>query len=224
MRFIRLLMLVFLVFSASPVLAAKISGTLYDIELNELPDVIVEVNTAPKQLLVAKNATYAFNVPKGTYEITARHEKQALGATEQITVAEEGSYVLDLILFPDLGEEEELLNETAGIQIEEAYVEPPLPFPWHWLAVIIIGVLLIAWSYFMKGNKKPEVPKKETKKPELEDLLAIIKKEGGRITQKDLRKQMPYSEGKISLMLAELESQGKIKKIKRGRGNIIILQ
>jgi uncharacterized membrane protein len=50
-----------------------------------------------------------------------------------------------------------------------------------------------------------------------------VRSEGGRTTQKDLRRAIPYSEAKISLMIAELESQGKLKKIKKGRGNIIIL-
>ena len=43
------------------------------------------------------------------------------------------------------------------------------------------------------------------------------------MTQKDLRKHFAMSEAKISLMITELESLKKIKKIKKGRGNIIIL-
>ena len=34
--------------------------------------------------------------------------------------------------------------------------------------------------------------------------------------------KFPDSEAKISLVLTELEAKGKIKKIKKGRGNIII--
>ena len=52
----------------------------------------------------------------------------------------------------------------------------------------------------------------------------MIRKEGGRATQKDIRKQIPLSEAKISLMLAELEHKGVVEKIKKGRGNIIILK
>jgi uncharacterized membrane protein len=52
-------------------------------------------------------------------------------------------------------------------------------------------------------------------------VLEIIKKEK-RITQKDIRKQLPDSEAKISLVISEFEAQGIIKKIKKGRGNIII--
>jgi uncharacterized membrane protein len=57
-----------------------------------------------------------------------------------------------------------------------------------------------------------------------ERVLEIIKKHGGRTTQKDIRKELPLSEGKISLMITELEHQGKIEKIKKGRGNIIIMK
>ena len=58
----------------------------------------------------------------------------------------------------------------------------------------------------------------------MEHLIKIIKREGGRTTQKYIRKQIPLSEAKISLMIAELEHKGIIEKIKKGRGNIIILK
>ena len=58
---------------------------------------------------------------------------------------------------------------------------------------------------------------------ELNKITALLKGNKGRMTQKELRKHFPMSEAKISLMIAELESMGKIKKIKKGRGNIIIL-
>lgn len=59
---------------------------------------------------------------------------------------------------------------------------------------------------------------------ELQLILDYIKKEGGRTTQKDLRKQFTSSEAKMSLMIAELEHRGILEKIKKGRGNILILK
>ena len=53
--------------------------------------------------------------------------------------------------------------------------------------------------------------------------MKVIVEEGGRTTQKDIRKRIPLSEAKVSLLISELESMGKIKKIKKGRGNIIVL-
>ena len=43
------------------------------------------------------------------------------------------------------------------------------------------------------------------------------------MTQKELREMVNIGEAKVSLVVSELESYGLIKKIKRGRGNILIL-
>jgi len=59
---------------------------------------------------------------------------------------------------------------------------------------------------------------------DLRELYDIILKKGGRTTQKDLRKEVIYGEAKVSLMIADLEDRGLIKKIKRGRSNIIIAE
>jgi uncharacterized membrane protein len=58
---------------------------------------------------------------------------------------------------------------------------------------------------------------------DLQEILDILRSQGGRITQKDMRKRLRYSEGKVSLMLLDLEKRGKIQKFKKGRGNILFL-
>ncbi|MFH1054152.1 MAG: hypothetical protein V1740_07070 [Candidatus Woesearchaeota archaeon] len=78
-----------------------------------------------------------------------------------------------------------------------------------------------------KSQKKIVEEKEEAKIPshsDLDKILDIIKKEGGRTTQKEIRKKMPYSEAKISLMISELEHNGMVERIKKGRGNIIVLK
>jgi uncharacterized membrane protein len=59
---------------------------------------------------------------------------------------------------------------------------------------------------------------------DLDVVLNIIKEEGGRATQRDIRKRLPLSEAKVSLMISELEAKGKVEKIKKGRGNIVVLK
>jgi len=55
--------------------------------------------------------------------------------------------------------------------------------------------------------------------------IEILKNYGGRLTQKELREKMPeYGEAKVSLIVAELEQMGVVKKFKKGRGNIIVLK
>ncbi len=69
----------------------------------------------------------------------------------------------------------------------------------------------------------PSVSTDVTLPDDLREVIRIIEKKGGRTTQLDLRKALPYSEAKVSLMITDLENRGIVKKIKKGRGNVIIL-
>lgn len=75
------------------------------------------------------------------------------------------------------------------------------------------------------GNPEIETSalKKQPLSAELSETLDIIRGNKGRITQKDLRGKLKYSEVKVSLMLSELEKRGLIKKFKNGRENIVVL-
>jgi len=215
--------------------AATITGTIYDIELKEVNNAIIEVNTTPTQRVVSTNGTYSLDVKPGIYEITVKHrpDKFFLFTTaEPLIVKEEGKYILDLFVFPDFGEEEEILNETEeDVAIWEE--EEPKGIAYYTLVVVLLVALAILikvmWNGKAKPIKKPTKPKTITKEVVLEDedlaqVLKIIRKQGGRTTQKDIRKEIPLSEAKISLLIAELEEKGLVKKIKKGRGNIIILR
>lgn len=58
---------------------------------------------------------------------------------------------------------------------------------------------------------------------DLQEVLDIVIANGGRITQKDLRGKLRYSEAKVSLIVSDLENRGLVEKFKKGRGNIIII-
>ena len=218
------ILLLLLAVIASPAYAAVIHGTVYDLDLKTVSQAVVEISTVPKQMMVSRNGTYSFNVPQGNFVISANLSKLGISTSEEITVKQEGDYVIDLILFPDINEEESLMNESLDVI---SYEEPSAPQYWMW-AIPVLGLLaVVAAVYWKKHRKGPSGEHKQSAakaKPDLAEIIAFIKKEGGRTTQKELRKAIPYSEAKISLMIAELESQGKIKKIKKGRGNIIILE
>ena len=209
--------------------AAVIYGKVYDLGLDEVDDAIVEISTSPKQKQVAKNSTYSFSVDPGKYVLSAKQYSGDIAvssADELIEVKGDGEYVIDLILFPTFAEEEELLNQTE-FDIDEALViEGP---SYTTLVLILIAAIAFILIYRAKGKqlrKRKEELEKEAAEQEgdLKKVIEFIKKEGGRATQKDIRKHFPQSEAKISLILAELEDSGKIKKIKKGRGNIIILK
>jgi uncharacterized membrane protein len=207
--------------------AATIKGTAYDPDLRPMKDVVLEINTTPVQKYVAKDGSFLFSLPIGTYNISATFETQTevFFATDIITVNDEGRYLRDLFLEPKTKAVPQ--NQTAS---DNSFYQVYKPY-FFFGGGTILGLLIIWLSYFLITRTKVMEAKKEAgkdagdvTKDELEKVLGIIRKSGGRATQKDIRKEIPYSEAKISLMISELEEKGRVKKIKKGRGNIIILK
>ncbi len=207
--------------------AAEIYGTVYDMSLNPAKDAVVEINSVPKQTTILKDGTYSFTLPIGDYVIKATYVSNynVYSAEENITIVDEGRYIVDLIVFPDLSEESELLLLGEDINLEDIYEEEKQAFPWPYTILVVIVIAAI-FLFFKKRR-----PMKKTNEKILEEeidpkdkIYEFIKQKGGRVTQREIRKNFPVSQATISLILTELENDGKLKKIKRGKGNIIILQ
>ncbi|MEM2890715.1 MAG: hypothetical protein QW358_05210 [Candidatus Hadarchaeum sp.] len=214
---------------------AKVHGTVYYwYNLEPLRNAIVEVNSTPVQVYVAKNGEYSFNLPPGNYVITARYYRDNVllyYAEENLTILGGGEYIVDLIAFP-LFEDIEIADETDLVPSIET---PESEGFWIIFAAIGAAVFISAVGvfYYLKKRRKrlPEPkaePARETIKyvglpADLQEILDKVKEAGGRITQLELRDKLPYSEAKVSLMLTDLENRGLIRRIKKGRGNVIIL-
>ncbi len=203
--------------------AAKLHGNVYDISLEKVSDVVLEVNSSPTQRVISKQGSYEFELGIGSYRITAKQVKNNMTlatAEEEISIVNDGNYVLDLFLFPSFEEEESLLNET-DISIDDEYFKTT-----NYLLIIVILLLIFLIGtllfFYFKSKKNPPLVIEGT--DDLQKVINIIKSQGGRTTQKEIRKQMPLSEAKISLIITELEAKGIVEKIKKGRGNIIILK
>ena len=236
MRYLFLLLLL----TSQLVSAATLKGSIYDENLELATDVLIEVNTVPQQKYLAKSGSYSFELAPGKYTLTAKNTQYTV--TENIEIqSDTGAYLLDIFLLPDFTEEDELWQETEQelpIDPEEA---PSRLISWI-IAGIIFAVLLGRIIYMRKKygslhlfrrrvkaeSKKTVEQHKEELAQEpgyLENAVEIIKRHDGRINQKDLRKEMMYlSEAKVSLIVTELEHKGKVEKIKKGRGNVIILK
>jgi uncharacterized membrane protein len=215
-----------LMLSAS--LATTVYGTIYEWStLEPLKDCILEANSTPMQQLISKNGNYSFQLPIGSYEITAKYYENnslLLESTDKVSVVSDGNYLMDIIMFPAIDLGEPLFNETDP-NLDEQYLFINQD---NWLNIVFFSmvitavVLLLAYRIRTGKKEKPEPIEEKSGRlsKEARQVLEIIQKEN-RTTQKELRKKLPWSEAKVSLIVADLEERGLIKKIKKGRGNIL---
>jgi uncharacterized membrane protein len=227
------------------VLGATIHGKVFDYNFALANNSVIRINTVPEQVVVAVDGSYLFNIPIGEYILSAELKDELGRITysleDNISVLDDRDYVRDLIMFPN--------NNLSELDIENNVTTPSLPdnvkVGSQKSILLLTGLVLIiifAWIYctafkkckwkaklFPGKAKDKEISASEAKASEPveepEDELAGVAdfiKKNKRVTQKDIRKQFPMSEAKISLMLTDLESQGKIRKIKKGRGNVVV--
>lgn len=224
--------------------AATVHGEVYDLNFNKLSNSIVEVNSIPKQSFIVKDQGYSFNLNPGTYIIRSyyirSHELIALTEERLVIKDQNGNYNLDLILFPYVDNNLTDLNisilDYSTTEKNQSNVSPVLIVILSLMSLMVVAYLIIGYRKVSKKSveviKNLETIEKETvvnnqdieelKDPHLDNAYSIINEEK-RINQKELRKRLSLSETKVSLIITQLESEGKVKKIKKGRGNVIIL-
>lgn len=229
--------IIFIAFFVISAQGATVHGEIYawpDLE-KPLKNVIIDVNSTPAQSKVATNGTYSFVLSQGNYLIKARYYRNNILeyiAEEEIQIDREGDFIIDLLVFPPSEPDFEppgKINLSSQIN-EDNNVN-------KYIIIILVLLSLAVIFYFLKRKNKANEPIELQESPDniaktkneiqyipgdLREIYDLIIKMGGRTTQKDMRKELNYSETKISLILTDLEDRGLIKKIKKGRTNIII--
>jgi len=195
---------------------ALVSGEVYTDELDLAMNVLVSVNTVPAQFMISKDGAYSFNIPPGNYTITANYfNESGLFAEENVSIIDDGDYVIDLILLPDLDFELEQLIDSNVSFTEVEEIEPVFNILYIFIILLIVSVTIILLYFKFRNGEWVD--------DELEQTLLIIKNNGGRVSQKDLRKELGLSEAKVSLIVTDLVDRGFVKKIKKGRANVLVL-
>lgn len=232
---------------------ATVHGVIYEWGTFEpLENVIVEVNSTPSQSMLARYGLYSFNLAPGDYVISASYYRNNVllyRAQEEITINGSGDYVLDIIFLPtfyDPGIDESdftELNELADLaDLAESEDGGRSSFSYGTLSLLILTSLaFVVGAYLLAVRRKAspvlaenEVQYADEATPELDagyaalpddlrEMVSVISRNGGRITQKDLRGSLRHSEAKISLMVSDLEDRGLVRKFKKGRGNVVFL-
>ena len=116
---------------------------------------------------------------------------------------------------------EQLMEEISTVSKEK---QDYLPLT---LIIVIILVCIVAYlaiKYFHLAERFMHETKKADVSDLAQDIIKFIKSQKGRVSQKDIRKKFPSSEAKISLVITELQHKGVVERIKKGRGNIIVLK
>lgn len=229
--------LLFVLFVPS-VSAALISGSIYDADLSLIEQSVLTINTSPEQVLVILDGTYALEVGEGSYAIIV--EGGQLEERTMITISEEGTYVRDFILFPDIDLPDVGSEPAFGLDADQvlyAGEEPGRGEPstesdnkpsdtdnlLPWIAISVGILLLLAIVLLIRRKAHRRASNGSFDRFEHAVIEALIKR-GGRATQKEIRSELPFSEAKASLVIADLASRGIVRKFKRGRGNIIVLE
>jgi uncharacterized membrane protein len=186
--------------------SAYIYGDIYAAEgMQKLEGAVIKIKgDGFSYYLVSEKSNYSMQLPDGKYDITAEYydkEGTLLYSTSENLYLSGDDARLDLVL--------------------------SRPSPYNMLLLLLIGVLAVGIILFVMGGRISKAPLKEehTRKKEpdrdAKKVLEALDSYEGRATQKELKETLNYSDSKISLILAELEHEGLVRRFRRGRGNII---
>ncbi|ABE52800.1 DUF7343 domain-containing protein [Methanococcoides burtonii] len=232
---------------------ATIHGVVYEWDTFEPTDnAYIEINTTPTQSIVPQYGIYSLELPPGNYQITAtsyKENKLEYSTEVPLTITDNGTYVIDLLLMPVYSD----IVESDENEKHPTTQAGTISIVFYLLLAIILMVAIEKITSNTKKDKKrhyiePEIEITEYSAPEhveevppedenmtypedmkdlpsdLQKIVKMLQSNDDRMTQKDLRSKIDYSEGKVSMMLNDLEKKGWVDKRKEGRGNIIFLK
>ncbi|MDA0525544.1 helix-turn-helix transcriptional regulator [Methanococcoides alaskense] len=232
---------------------ATIHGVVYEWDTFEPTDnAYIEINTTPIQSIVPQYGIYSLELPPGNYLITATSYKEnnlEYSTEVPLTITDNGTYVIDLLLMPVYSD----IVESDENEKQQTAQAGTISIVFYLLLAIVLMVAIERTTSKTKKDKKrhyiePEIEITEYPAPghaeevlsededltypedmkdlpsDLQEIVKILLSNDGRMTQKDLRSKIDYSEGKVSMMLNDLEKNGWVEKRKEGRGNIIFLK
>lgn len=216
-------------------------GDVYDAEeFEKLDNVVIKISGETTLQFIVNNS-YNIKLNPGNYTIYAY--KYDMGKLKYFTkdqvLAVEESQQFDLVLLPsefaDIYDLDFDLPNAEDIPKQQPNFIDSIVNG----IVILAALVVIAGVIYLITKTKTEkslsnIPGDqqsahknidEDEVPELDDdckiVLKILEENEGRMIQKEIREILNFSETKMSLLVAELETLGRIKRIKKGRENIL---
>ncbi|MDD2655383.1 MAG: hypothetical protein PHQ80_01815 [Candidatus ainarchaeum sp.] len=210
--------------------AATLQGNVYSADsFDAVQGALVKAEGASTYQVLSSDGTYSMQVVPGAYNISAYYYENGTlkgYAEDGIAVGAEGASY-DIVLFsPDEFEGIEGF-ETAELDenIPEVRNEGWTPALAGGLVLLVVIVAGAAYFLFVKkkAEKAPAMERKRELDGEEKKVLEILKGSEGMRNQKELREILKCTDTKISLLISSLEAQGYVKRIKKGRENIVKL-
>ena len=100
----------------------------------------------------------------------------------------------------------------------------------YFVIPLFTAILILGYFLIKKPKIKKEIQEKIVKEPELhlkdeeKQIVRIIEKKGGKVNQSTLVTISDFSKAKVSQLVKELEERKIVKKVKKGKKNVIILR
>lgn len=228
--------------------AATLSGDIYDADgIARLNNTIININGSVCTQIMA-NGQYSIELPESTYILTATHYKG--GKIDYITKERvslnQTNMKFDLVLIPyelyvltpqsdpDLTK---LTRQNISSTINATKIDPKKVETEPDIGLVSIGlgaiILLLFIAYFFVSKKRngstngvemqTQLDEEYVPDKEAREILRILGENEGRIYQKELRDILNWSEAKMSIAIGELERAGCVKRIRKGRDNLLKL-
>lgn len=213
MRFLALIFIIITLLHSTTLNGQIISAESFE----NINNTLIKI-TGPTTTQFVASQNYSIELIEGEYEISAHHlEQEECSSSEKVVVSGE-SMIFDLVLF--CGLDDPFFLDESGVDFSFENQDSPQNLSLYFLGFLILFTIAIFLYYISKNKSKIKEDKTELDDDSIK-ILEIIKSHEGRILQSELRDILKFSESKMSLVLTELEVLEKIKRIKKGRGNII---
>lgn len=226
-----------LVLLCVPVAGTQVQGTVYRWSDLESVPALVQVRGEGEVLhqeLLNSSGAYSVSLSKGNYSFIIEYDN--LTAYQEVEIRDSFQKNMDFILTPStehvfpgvgelpdyqapLGPEESLLNDSESNQTDSAPIansEDPSNLMIY-LSVLTFLVLITLTYLLKQRGEKRHIPSDE------EEVLKLLKEEGGEIYQKQVRESTGFSASKTSELLSKMEEKNLITREKKGREKIVKL-
>ncbi len=188
--------------------AAFLYGDIHASDSHTLNQTMIRIEGDFTYQLVTDKQNYSIFLPDGNYSVRAEAFDQygdvAYSDSESVRVGTEDQR-LDLVLRPAMNTQLVVLAFTV---------------------FLLVAVFL--WARGLRASKKEAyapVERPIEDRPPLDDeakkILSYLDSVEGRANQKEMKEALGFSDAKLSLILTELEHEGRVKRFKRGRGNVV---